>query len=88
MHVSRVVVSCVGGAGEYPGPKPRRRHPNDRLRRPPCGLAGRCQLKGMLDQALQAFFARLNQYTLADMVAAPTGEAIVRLVARSVPVTA
>jgi len=55
---------------------------------PPCALAGRCQLKGMLDQAQQAFFASLNQYTLADMVAAPTGEAIVRLVARSVPASA
>ena len=55
---------------------------------PPCALAGRCLLKGMLDQAQQAFFASLNQYTLADMVAAPTGEAIVRLVARSVPAAA
>lgn len=55
---------------------------------PPCALAGRCQLKGMLDQAQQAFFASLNQYTLADMVASPTGEAIVRLVARSVPAAA
>lgn len=55
---------------------------------PPCALAGRCQLKGMLDQAQQAFFAHLNQYTLADMVASPTGEAIVRLVGRAVPAAA
>jgi hypothetical protein len=52
---------------------------------PPCALSGRCRLKGMLDQAQGAFFASLNQYTLADMVAAPTGEAIVRLVARPMP---
>lgn len=52
---------------------------------PPCALSGRCRLKGMLDQAQGAFFASLNQYTLADMVATPTGEAIVRLVARPLP---
>lgn len=43
---------------------------------PPCFLRGRCQLKGVLDEALRAFFAVLDRYTLADVVATPTGEAI------------
>jgi Rrf2 family nitric oxide-sensitive transcriptional repressor len=49
---------------------------------PPCALRTRCRLKGILDEAQQAFFARLDQHTLADAVTAPTGEAIVRLHAR------
>lgn len=46
---------------------------------PPCVLARNCQLKSALDDALQAFFERLNQYTLADAVRAPTGLSIVSL---------
>lgn len=46
---------------------------------PPCKLRGRCQLKGVLDQALDAFFKVLDRHTLADAVASPTGEAIVTL---------
>jgi len=46
---------------------------------PPCALRGRCQLKSMMDQALDAFFEVLDRYTLADAVASPTGEAIVTL---------
>lgn len=46
---------------------------------PPCVLARNCQLKSALDDALQAFFERLNQYTLADAVRAPTGVSIVSL---------
>lgn len=46
---------------------------------PPCRLRGRCHLKGMLDEALAAFFAVLDRYTLADAVADKTGEAIVVL---------
>lgn len=46
---------------------------------PPCRLRGRCQLKGVLDQALDAFFKVLDRHTLADAVASPTGEAIVTL---------
>ncbi|WP_174873333.1 Rrf2 family transcriptional regulator [Vogesella oryzae] len=43
---------------------------------PACFLRGRCRLKGVLDEALAAFFAVLDRYTLADVVASPTGEAI------------
>lgn len=46
---------------------------------PPCVLARNCQLKSALDDALQAFFERLNRYTLADAVRAPTGLSIVSL---------
>lgn len=46
---------------------------------PPCALRGQCRLKSVLDQALDAFFAVLERYTLADAVASPTGEAIVVL---------
>lgn len=51
---------------------------------PPCVLARNCQLKSALDDALQAFFERLNQYTLADAVRAPTGLSIVSLQRRGV----
>ncbi|SCK07617.1 Rrf2 family transcriptional regulator [Vogesella sp. LIG4] len=46
---------------------------------PPCFLRGRCRLKGVLDEALRAFFAVLDRYTLADVVASPTAEALVVL---------
>lgn len=46
---------------------------------PPCALRGQCQLKSLMDQALDAFFGVLDRYTLADAVASPTGEAIVTL---------
>ncbi|MFT3859592.1 MAG: Rrf2 family transcriptional regulator [Aquabacterium sp.] len=46
---------------------------------PPCGLRGRCLLKGVLDEALDAFYETLNRHTLADVVGSPTREAIVRL---------
>lgn len=46
---------------------------------PPCALRGQCQLKGLMDQALDAFFEVLDRYTLADAVASPTAEAIVTL---------
>lgn len=54
---------------------------------PPCVLARNCQLKSALDDALQAFFERLNQYTLADAVRAPTGLSIVSLQRRGAVLT-
>jgi len=36
-----------------------------------CGLAPACQLKVVLAEALDAFFAVLDRYTLADLVATP-----------------
>ncbi len=45
----------------------------------PCRLRGNCQLKGILNQALAAMFAVLDQYTLADAVAEPSQKIIVML---------
>lgn len=45
----------------------------------PCGLRGRCQLKGILDEALAAMFKVLDRYTLADAVAEPSQQVIVML---------
>ncbi|UTH72615.1 Rrf2 family transcriptional regulator [Chromobacterium sp. IIBBL 290-4] len=46
---------------------------------PPCALRQGCRLKGVLDVALAAFFQSLDGHTLRDIVASPTGEAIIRL---------
>ena len=34
-----------------------------------CGIVRACRLKGMLGEAVEAFNAVLDQYTLADLVA-------------------
>ncbi len=49
--------------------------------RGPCPLAGRCILKGVLDGAERGFIAALDRYTLADVVAQPTGRALRALIA-------
>ena len=46
---------------------------------PPCALQRFCLLSGVLADSLKAFYDELNRHTLADLVRAPTGEAIVRL---------
>ncbi|MEJ7139085.1 RrF2 family transcriptional regulator [Amphibiibacter pelophylacis] len=46
---------------------------------PPCALRGRCGLKSLLGDAEAAFYARLDEHTLADAVTPPTREVIVRL---------
>ncbi|MFW1909912.1 RrF2 family transcriptional regulator [Acinetobacter ursingii] len=38
---------------------------------PPCVLRAHCGLKGILDDALESFYQTLDQYTLADVLAAP-----------------
>ncbi|KAB0629109.1 Rrf2 family transcriptional regulator [Acinetobacter gandensis] len=40
---------------------------------PPCVLRNQCGLKGILDQALEQFYQRLDQHTLADVIQ-PTGQ--------------
>ncbi|RXZ44979.1 RrF2 family transcriptional regulator [Crenobacter cavernae] len=50
---------------------------------PPCALRFGCRLKGVLDSALDAFYATLDAVTLADLMQEPTGSAIVRLHGRS-----
>lgn len=49
--------------------------------RGPCPLAGACLLKVALDSAENAFFAKLDEYTLADMVRGATLRALRRLMA-------
>lgn len=46
---------------------------------PPCVIRPGCQLKAALDDALQAFFSRLDQYTLEDVLRPPTGESLITL---------
>lgn len=46
---------------------------------PPCTLRGACRLKGALDDAQQAFFAALDAYTLADVVAGTSAAGLARL---------
>lgn len=46
---------------------------------PPCVLRGACALKGLLDQAEDAFYAELDRHTLADAMRGGTGEVVVRL---------
>ncbi|WP_287881618.1 Rrf2 family transcriptional regulator [Aquitalea sp.] len=46
---------------------------------PPCALRQDCQLKALLDVGMQAFFSTLDSYTLRNIMASPTGEAIIRL---------
>lgn len=40
---------------------------------PPCVLRNQCGLKGILDQALEQFYQRLDQHTLADVIQ-PSGQ--------------
>lgn len=47
--------------------------------KPSCPLNHGCQLSAALAQAQAQFFATLNQYTLADMLRAPTGLSIIQL---------
>ncbi|OZI74525.1 Rrf2 family transcriptional regulator [Bordetella genomosp. 12] len=46
---------------------------------PPCALQGACRLAGVLNDSLQIFYESLDRHTLADLVAPPTGAAIIRL---------
>ena len=39
--------------------------------KPPCPLHGNCQLKGLLDEAQEAFLAVLNKHTLAELTQQP-----------------
>jgi len=50
--------------------------------RGPCPLAGRCILKTALDDAERGFIQALDRYTLADVVANPTGRVLKTLIAQ------
>lgn len=44
-----------------------------------CRLDGMCHLQGILANSLRDFYKGLNQYTLADATAEPTGSVIAKL---------
>ncbi|HTJ96578.1 MAG TPA: Rrf2 family transcriptional regulator [Rhodocyclaceae bacterium] len=46
---------------------------------PPCVLKGQCLLSGALRDGLNAFYARMNEFTLADVSASRTGAAIIHM---------
>ena len=41
---------------------------------PPCVLRQNCGLKGILDQALEAFYRDLDQYAFSDVIHAPKNQ--------------
>lgn len=45
----------------------------------PCPLRGACRLRGALRTAQQAFYAALDELTVQDLVASPTGPVLVGL---------
>lgn len=50
-----------------------------------CVISGTCQLQIILKQALDAFLAVLDQYTLADLIDARKGRKITRLLGLKAP---
>lgn len=50
--------------------------------RGPCPLAGRCLLKTALDAAERSFIRELDRFTLADVLAGPTGATLRDLIGR------
>lgn len=46
---------------------------------PPCPLRGNCQLKHVLDEGREAFYAHMNQHSLPDLVGPPTQALLQRL---------
>lgn len=46
---------------------------------PPCALRFGCGLKGLLNEALQAFYQSLDQYTLADIIQGKTQDILLEL---------
>jgi Rrf2 family nitric oxide-sensitive transcriptional repressor len=46
---------------------------------PPCPLQQGCELKGILNQAMSAFFAELDRHTLADLIKNETEKSIQHL---------
>lgn len=46
---------------------------------PPCALGGNCLLSGALQSGLNAFYERMNEYSLADVSAGRTETAIIKM---------
>ncbi|MFJ6214564.1 RrF2 family transcriptional regulator [Streptomyces sp. NPDC092296] len=49
----------------------------------PCPLRAACRLRGALRTAQQAFYAALDEFTVRDLVASPTGPVLVGLSLRT-----
>ena len=54
---------------------------------PPCVLRSGCGLKGVLDAGLEAFYAALDQHTLADVCSKRTGALLTTLRRKSTTAT-
>lgn len=50
-----------------------------------CRLAGYCRVQGALAEAMTAFYASLDQYTLADVATGPANEMIARILLSTMP---
>jgi Rrf2 family nitric oxide-sensitive transcriptional repressor len=46
---------------------------------PPCVLKNRCLIKGALDEGLEAFYAKMDEQTLADVCVRATETALIAL---------
>jgi Rrf2 family nitric oxide-sensitive transcriptional repressor len=54
----------------------------------PCAIGTACSLRGVLDEALQAFYRTLDRYTLADLVRQPQALSRLLFIGRPVRRTA
>ncbi len=52
---------------------------------PPCVLAGRCNLKNILDHGLQVFYHEMNQYSLQTIMDKTTQNAVIQMHQRYIP---
>ena len=52
---------------------------------PPCVLAGRCNLKSILDHGLHVFYHEMNQYSLQTIMDKTTQNAVIQLHQRYTP---
>ena len=80
MAAERIVVGAVVRHTEH-GDLPAACFADDA---PPCPIARACRLRGVLGEAVEAFYAVLDRYTLADLTAQPRLRAqLLRLVPRA-----
>jgi Rrf2 family nitric oxide-sensitive transcriptional repressor len=53
-----------------------------------CAITASCRLRRVLSEALAAFLAVLDRYTLADLLGGPDGDAIAQLLGLAAPAAA
>ena len=46
---------------------------------PPCNLSGGCQIRRIVDEAVEAFYEVLNRYTLESITSVPEAQAVITL---------